>query len=488
VNPQLLSWNITFIQDKVPPFINRSSLSPKQYSSTWLNVVIPQFTINVQDNGTGLLIRSAKYRLEYIAQNITHVVTKDASCTGANGTTNVQTMTVNLSQLDFFTNITALRSLQFNITDLAGNPASLSIPFRQDTQKPSSHILSSSIKKQYNATASFIWINASAWDNGTGASGVREVDLYYRYSATGNFSGDWIYVTKSFTRTPHFKFNFTNDPTQNGGYYELATIAFDNASNNESFPATGDVSFLYDWTIPDLPAFSGQTLWFREQPQLSTTFTDDFKLNTIQFRPNFDTVWMTIATNVNRSSYSATWQLGESDWNRMTSGQLYYLYFRITDALGNIRLVTDNSQALSIGKDLGNLNISIDTPTEKNHVVTASNFTIRVAAEDISGSGISEVALYYQYSKDNVTWTDWVHFDSNITEAPFEWNFTIPEGDGYYKFQSLVVDHAGNEAQSEVISKEVVHLPTNTVLVMVVLVVVLLLIGAVLYLRWRKRS
>jgi hypothetical protein len=172
----------------------------------------------------------------------------------------------------------------------------------------------------------------------------------------------------------------------------------------------------------------------------------------------------------------------------MTSGQLYYLYFRITDALGNIRLVTDNSQALSIGKDLGNLNISIDTPTEKNHVVTASNFTIRVAAEDISGSGISEVALYYQYSKDNVTWTDWVHFDSNITEAPFEWNFTIPEGDGYYKFQSLVVDHAGNEAQSEVISKEVVHLPTNTVLVMVVLVVVLLLIGAVLYLRWRKRS
>jgi hypothetical protein len=75
-----------------------------------------------------------------------------------------------------------------------------------------------------------------------------------------------------------------------------------------------------------------------------------------------------------------------------------------------------------------------------------------------------------------------------LTEAPFEWTFTIPDGDGYYNFQSFVVDHAGNEAQSEVISKEVVHLPTNIVLVMVALAVVLLLIGAVLYLRWKKRT
>jgi len=487
VNPQLLSWNLTFVQDLSAPFIDRNSLYPKQYSNTWLNVVIPQFTINVKDNATGLLVSSASYWLEYISQNQTRVVTRKALCTGANGTTDVQVMTVNLSQLDFFKNITALRSLRFNITDLAGNLASLYIPFRQDTQKPSSHVLASSIKKRYNATASYIWINASAWDNGTGASGVREVGLFYRYSTTGNFSGDWIYFANSTRQKPHWKFSFTT-PSQDGGYFEVATIAYDNASNNESFPAVGDASFLYDWTIPDLPAFSGQTLWFREQPQLSTTFTDDFKLDTIQYRPNFDTVWTTIASEVNRSSYVASWQLDESYWNRMTSGQLYYLYFRINDSLGNIRLVTDNSQALSLGKDLGNLNISIDTPTEKNHVITASNFTIQVAANDISGSGISEVALYYQYSKDNLTWTDWVHYDSNLTEAPFEWTFTIPDGDGYYNFQSFVVDHAGNEAQSEVISKEVVHLPTNTVLIMVVLVVVLLLIGAVLYLRWKKKT
>jgi len=487
VNPRLLSWNISFIQDKTLPFINRSTLYPKWYSNIWLNVVMPQFTVNVKDNDTGLLVNSASYRLEYVAQNLTRFITKKASCTGVNGTTAVQLMTVNLSQLDFFSNITALRSLWFNISDLAGNLASLLVTFKQDTQKPSSHVLASSIKKRYNATAPFVWANASSWDNGTDASGVREVDLYYRYSTTGNFSGDWIFFANSTRRNPHFRFFFAT-PSQRGGYFEVATIAYDNASNNESFPAAGDASFLYDWTIPDLPAFSGQTLWFREQPQLSTTFTDDFKLDTIQYRPNFDTVWTTIASKVNRSSYFAAWQLNESSWNRMTSGQLYYLSFRITDALGNIRLVTDNSQALSIGKDIGNLNISIDTPAEKNHVITASNFTIQVAANDISGSGISEVALYYQYSKDNLTWTDWVHYDSNLTEAPFEWTFTIPDGDGYYNFQSFVVDHAGNEAQSEVISKEVVHLPTNIVLVMVALAVVLLLIGAVLYLRWKKRT
>jgi hypothetical protein len=490
VNPQILAWNITFIRDTTPPFINRSSLNPKQYSNTWLNVIVPQFTINVQDNGTGLLVSSAKYRLDYVAPNMTHVITKGASCTGVNGTTNVETMTVNLSNLDFYRNITALRSILFNISDLAGNLQSLNVSFKQDTEKPSSRI-TSTIKKQYNASTSFIWINATAWDNKTAesdASGVAEVDLYYRYSTTGNFSGDWIFFAKTSSVTPHWQFGFANKSTQRGGYFELATVARDIAGNNESFPASGDVSFVYDWTIPSLPGSSGTTLWFRERPQLSTSFSDDFKLDTIQYRPKFSTTWTTIASKINKSSYPASWQLNQSNWDRMQPGVLYYLYFRINDTVGNVRLVTSTTEALSIGKDLGtNLNVTVEVPPGQNHVITTGNFTVTVSVNDNNGSGISEVALYYNFSKDNRTWTGWILYDSNLTKAPFEWTFSSPKGDGYYKFQSNVVDHAGNEAQSDVVSSQVVRLPTDTVLLMYGLVIVLLLIGAVLYLRWRKK-
>lgn len=487
-NPNLFLWNVTFISDTVPPFINRSSLNPNPNSNSWLNVVIPQFTVNVQDNVTGLLVNSAQYRLEYDIQNVTYYTTQKALCTGTNGTTQVQQLTMNLSKLDFYKNITALHGLQINISDLAGNLASLSVPFKQDTQKPSSHILAQSMKKRYNASTPFIWINATAYDNGTDASGIDNVKLYYRYSSTGNFSGDWILFANSSISTPHWMFGFANNPSQHGGYFELTTIATDIAGNMEDFPAAGDVSFLYDWTIPDLPTLSGETLWFRQQPQFSATFTDDFRLDTVQYRSNFDTTWTTIASKINSSSYLANWQLNDADWNQMQSGEEYYLYFNINDTLGNTRLVIDNNQALIIRKDTEKPNVTIDIPTEENQLITTGNFTISAFADDFNGSGISEVALYYQYSKDNSNWTEWVHFDDNLTAAPFEWTFDTPKGDGYYKFQITAVDFAGNEAQSTVVSSGVIRLPIDMVLVMIALVIVLLLIGAVLYRIWRKRK
>lgn len=430
VNPKLFLWNVTFIQDLVPPFINRSSLNPKINPKQWLNEVIPQFTIKVKDNITGLLVSSAQYTLEYVSQNVTYHYTGKASCTGVNGTTDVQLMTVNLSTLDFYNNITALHTLQFNISDLAGNLQSLKVTLQQDTQKPSSHILTPSMKKRYNATNPFIWINATAYDNGTNPSGVAEVQLYYRYSPIDNFSGDWILFANSSSRTPRWRFDFTDDPSQPGGYFELTTIAIDNATNMEDFPAKGNVSFLYDWTIPDLPNLSGETLWFNERPQFSATFTDDFQVDTVQYRPNLDTVWTTLASKINKSSYHATWQLKVEYWDRMQSGAIYYLYFKINDTSGNTRLVTDNSKALIIRKDIEKPNVTIEVPNAQNQLITTGNFTISAFANDFNGSGISEVALYYQYSKDNRSWTEWIHYDDNLTAAPFEWMFTTPEGTG----------------------------------------------------------
>jgi hypothetical protein len=305
-NPKLHRWYLTLTTDEQEPFLNSSSFTPA--AAGWVQEIYPVFTIKVKDNGTGLRVRSATYTLEYISDNVTLQNTSSASCTGTNGTTDWQTMTMDISLLPVYENISALKSLTFNITDLAGNEASKTITFKQDIKKPSSRVLTTNMKARYNSTS--IRINATANDTGTvnvDASGVQLVELYYRYSETKNFSGqEWIYFDKNTTNnvlSPHWFFNFTNRPNQPGGYFELCTIATDIAGNNESFPAVGDVMFLYDWKKPSLPSVSGDTLWFKERPQFSVVFEDDYRIDTIQYRPNFDTIWTTLSSRVNESIY-----------------------------------------------------------------------------------------------------------------------------------------------------------------------------------------
>ncbi len=67
---------------------------------------------------------------------------------------------------------------------------------------------------------------------------------------------------------------------------------------------------------------------------------------------------------------------------------------------------------------------------------------ITATASD-DGTGIKEVALYYNYSADNATgWTGWTLYGTNDTNEPFNWSFTPPHGDGYYRFYSIATDNS----------------------------------------------
>jgi len=67
-------------------------------------------------------------------------------------------------------------------------------------------------------------------------------------------------------------------------------------------------------------------------------------------------------------------------------------------------------------------------------------FQISVTASD-NGTGIKEVALYYNYSATNTSgWSGWTLFGVNDTTNPYSWSFTTPGGDGYYRFYSKAVD------------------------------------------------
>jgi outer membrane protein assembly factor BamB len=481
-NPSLLRWGITLTKDAIPPYLYPSTTPP--FNGT----VVPRISIKVKDNETGLLVNSAQYTLQYILNNITYTNIFSARCSGINGTTQVQNITANISTIPDNTNITLLKSIRFSITDLAGNTATKVFVIKGDITPPSSYVIKPSMKPWYNASAKFIWINASSFDNGTNASGIQQVRLYYRYSSTGNFTGNWVYFTNSTKKSPHWKFNFTSNPNLHGGYFEVCTVAIDNASNIEGFPIKGDVSFLYDWMIPDLPSFSGDTLWFKERSTFSVVFKDDFRLDTIQYHPNFETSWTIIATDVNASFYDRSWSLKEEYWAQMNEGEVYYLYFKINDTLGNTLNVTSNNQAITFRKDTSVPIGTIDIPNLETEISWSHNFTVSGLVNDQDGSGVKEVSLYYRFSEDNSSWNNWTAYGGTLGSSPFEWDYTAAEGDGYYEFKINVTDNAGNIAESDVFPVEVISFPTTLALVMIGLVIVLSLISAIIFIKWRKRK
>lgn len=67
------------------------------------------------------------------------------------------------------------------------------------------------------------------------------------------------------------------------------------------------------------------------------------------------------------------------------------------------------------------------------------------ASDDTNGSGVKEVALYYNYSADNSSgWSGWTLYGSNDTSSPYSWSFTSPSSDGYYRFYSIAIDNENN--------------------------------------------
>ena len=75
---------------------------------------------------------------------------------------------------------------------------------------------------------------------------------------------------------------------------------------------------------------------------------------------------------------------------------------------------------------------------------TTTPFQISSNASD-NGTGIKEVALYYNYSANNASgWSGWTLYGTNDTTSPYAWSFTPPRGDGFYRFYSRAIDRELN--------------------------------------------
>jgi len=484
VNPELAYWSVTFdTDDRAPDFVE-DSFTPNP--GGWINIPKPTCTIDVWDNISGLNLGSAYYEIGYYENNTTLKTHKEpAKYTGVNGT-NFTTLTADISALDFADNITKLDSITFEIKDYADNIGSITIDIKQDNTKPTSSVSDEHDGGEFSDD--YVVINVTDYSDSDpsgddAASGIASISLYYRYSNDGtSWTEDWKPFGGEVTSSP-FRWNFTD--VRGGGYYELYSIATDEAENVEDAPDSGDVSFTLDNEPPDMPDLSGQH-WFKELPEISIEFSDDFMLDSIEYQPEFGE-WTLIESNIDQASYDSEWTLAQEFWDDMNSGTEYILEFRIKDTLDNTRIIEDDD-GYKIYKDESRPNVDLEIPTLETEWSFEDTFKITAFATDGNGSGIKTVELFYRYSEDGDFDDDWSSYgDGGLTSEPFEWEFTAAEGNGYYEFYVRAEDVAGNAAESEVFSTGINIFPIFSVIAMVILIIALILITIVIIIKCKKK-
>lgn len=473
-NPTLYSWGVTWYPETNAPVFD--SFSP----GGWINTNTPTCTIEIKDTKPGLDISSAKYQIKYKSDENKTITTDPitAYCSGKDGTKDEQ-FTANISELNLSKHIVDLINIKISIKDLAGNEATFQQNFQMDTVKPTSQI--NGEFSDINNKPVAVKTNAS-----DGKSGVKNVALYYRYSSDNVNWGNWKTFGNSNIKRP-YEWLFSGKVNESG-YYELCTIATDNASNKEDFPTSSDdkriISFLYDAVAPRILTEFAVEYRFNKLPEFSIEFGDDFKLDKVEYRLNFNTNWRLIKNNINSKSYAGEWNISQDDWEYMTEKEKYNLSFKLTDFSGN-QYITPENKALKIIKDLTTSKSYLDLSDFRDFHLD-DKFTI---ATSLHGEkNITKMALYYRYSADKEEWSKWKQYGKDDSTKPFEWKFTANEGSGYYEFYTKAWDSSGIVGESDSESINVTLFPMTAVIVMIFLAIILILISAFILIRMKKKK
>lgn len=476
-NETYSQWhNITFIRDEAKPIFYTNTFSPR-----YTNISTPICRIDAMDVGTkgnvsGINVGSARYTIEYTDQSGKHIYSASAECTGRNGTTSKVTITADISKLSFSNSIISTDKIRFYIEDMAGNSNySEWFNISMDKVKPTSYI-NNTIPNATNSSP--VHITAYAADD---KSGIKTVELYYHKK------GDASWHKFGSDSTPPYEWDFTIG-RDDGGEYELCSIAIDNADNIEDFPATSDVTFLFDPNPPYKPVFNSEYRFIEPKiPSFSNiTFEDDYKLDKVEYRMNFEGIneWKTIADDINSKNITPTWSLTENEWDQLVEDQPYYIYFRLTDTLGNIYETESMSNAMKVIKDLERTTPFDPDISDFNNFHWDNKFIIRV---HVNKTEVSKIQLYYRFSPDNKTWSNWTKYGEDLTNGSFSWSFIPPNGSGYYSFRVEAWDNLGMHHISSEKYVRVIIFPFVEITTMIILVFVFMGISIQLFKRYSSK-
>ncbi|MCD6571920.1 MAG: PQQ-binding-like beta-propeller repeat protein [Thermoplasmata archaeon] len=543
-NPTLNTWSISFVDETDFPG-EWNDLTPQGYS----NEELVNCTIDVADKTSGLDVSSARYAVNYsiVAANVTlqplidgllktiieenpkqfgkivnyslygenlprYLYTQWAKATcfpSINGSKAVTIIAYNVpltpdalrnklpmklfdEYLGEYGNnyLIEINGVEFQISDLAGNVNnSITYEIQVDTEPPTSNITFISPEAFSDGTYKWYGINdisliVKAQDD---KSGLSMVLLYYKYSENGANWSDWELFANL---TPYEPSSFS--PVYNG-FYKLCSIAVDKAGNYENLDGKeekGNVSFIVVDTEKPRAYYDPEAdHWYNSSaPKIKINFTDNMALKSIEYQlsnTTWESNWITIDDNIGSRFYNKTFQIDSSIWQSINPGLTYYLIFRINDYGNNENITIE--KPYKIGKDIDRPRSEIQAFNVKWH----SSLPIKVTARAIDGtSSVSKVTLYYSYSPDNKTWTDWKAYKEGkyIGNGTWEWKFDAPNGNGYYKFYTVSNDEAGNVEYKEgyEIVTGVNALPLTQIIIAIVLLIVAVILAIYIGLIRRK--
>jgi len=112
---------------------------------------------------------------------------------------------------------------------------------------------------------------------------------------------------------------------------------------------------------------------------------------------------------------------------------IYYYFIRANDTTGNI--ATSDTYSFII--------TDLDLPISSVNPLPAWTNTVpfTVAATAYDNTGVANVTLYYRYSSNGTTWTEWTSYGTD-ENWPWSWSFT--GSNGHYEFYSIATDNYGN--------------------------------------------
>jgi hypothetical protein len=220
------------------------------------------------------------------------------------------------------------------------------------------------------------------------------------------------------------------------GTYNYVIWANDSYDNWNSYSGSFDV---LDTILPTSSVDLLVPYWFATSPAIITAQASDSGIGVENVG-----LWYRYSSE---NSTWGNWTLFGVDlglpwsWNfDFPDGDGYYEFFSIAnDSAGNPEALKNVAETIC----------TYDTtvPTSAVNLIAAywqstSPLVITASATD-DLIGIENVELWFRNSTDNLTWSSWVQFGID-TGAPWSWDFTFSNGDGYYEFYSIANDSLGN--------------------------------------------
>ena len=481
--PQLKNWEVTWVEEKTGPVFVEDSFSYRSDNNSafkkgyegWIGKEIYECFIEVKDKHSGspgINIDSGKFRIIYLDSKTDKNKTSawyETTSEDESGSKHAK-IYANIEELDL--DIYNVHSITFSIEDLAGNKADKKIEFRVDTGKPTSYLVGN-----YNNTYKkpFI-ITVEASDEGE--STVYTVLINYRYKENPDedFSGEWKNIGETGETS---KYNFE---AENSGYYQIIPIAVDKASNQQDIPTGEDLDdasivFLFDMNKPVMNTTLEEELRTTELPTFDIEIFDDFKLNNFSYSLD-DLNYTKIAEDIDNKTYTIKWSFPANIWESMNDGDEREVFFKITDFIGN-----ENKVTTLLIKDENASKYFIDI-SDFSEWHWDNKFTVKAVYPD--ETNISEIKLYYKYSKDkDEPKNDYIEYD-NSSKSPYEITFNPENGSGYYWFKMDIVDSSGH-VNSRYAEVNVTLLPTTLFIALLIVAIILIILIIFILRKIRKK-